>query len=612
MASHHNGRMPEKAEQATPGSVCEAHKLYQTPPDERGYSSWTHEWQRGLVAPSENSLSSKYALLVRKIKCYDGRKSLEIHSIIVQSAPLKKFLVGVMAGYPGLTLTLNRIEFSKPFKPFVHRWTQFSEALADEQDPTTSNHAKLLYDILDEELKDTISRKNDLIKSNVVTHDLLWAIFEPDCLVFCEVLDGVQRVFQFKSADIDSKGNFEIESKYVDWDGEYFGYSSQCLYILAYEGTSPIMGLPVIPLAYHTDQKRLREELTARGKLWESYQGYHYKYYDGPAKAYLPLMNREIKLNIQGRIIIDTEAYKTFAPECDFSVSDEITQGLSDDQRLMATPVLRGYALKEKQWMEIFVDNVKEIVWDTKAFDSLVLPHAQQDLKRLILGFARAQSSRRDTFDDVIQGKGRGVIMLLKGPPGVGKTLTAESVAEVMKVPLYILSAADLGITASAVEDKLRNIMTMIPRWGAIILLDEADVFMEARNTVDLQRNELVSIFLRLLEYYEGILFLTTNRAEIIDPAFESRIHLSIRYPELTPAARRQIWSQFMANREIKPFSEDELDYVSNLELNGRQIKNVLKTAHLLAQEEECGLNYEHVRIVLALRDFEKAEDAAA
>jgi SpoVK/Ycf46/Vps4 family AAA+-type ATPase len=153
--------------------------------------------------------------------------------------------------------------------------------------------------------------------------------------------------------------------------------------------------------------------------------------------------------------------------------------------------------------MRFFVDDVTDITWNTQAFDSLVLPHAQQDLKRLILGFARSQSNRQDTFDDVIHGKGRGVIMLLRGPPGVGKTLTAESIAEVMEVPLYVLSAGDLGTTARKVEDTLNDVFTMIPRWGAIILLDEADVFMEARDAVDLQRNELVSIFLRFLEYYE-------------------------------------------------------------------------------------------------------------
>ncbi|KAF7589089.1 hypothetical protein BBP40_004794 [Aspergillus hancockii] len=166
--------------------------------------------------------------------------------------------------------------------------------------------------------------------------------------------------------------------------------------------------------------------------------------------------------------------------------------------------------------------------------------------------------------------------MQLSGPPGVGKTLTAESVAEVMRVSLYVLSAGDLGTEAHKMEDALKDILRMMTKWGSVLLLDEADVFMETRNSKDLKRNELVSIFLRLLEYYEGILFLTTNRADHIDPAFESRIHVSIRYSELTTASR--------------------------LNLNGRQIKNVLETAHLLACEQETELRYEHVRMVLDLR----------
>jgi len=58
------------------------------------------------------------------------------------------------------------------------------------------------------------------------------------------------------------------------------------------------------------------------------------------------------------------------------------------------------------------------------------------DQKELILAFAMSQVKFKDDFDDVISGKGKGIIMLLSGGPGIGKTLTAESVAETMKVPL--------------------------------------------------------------------------------------------------------------------------------------------------------------------------------
>lgn len=182
---------------------------------------------------------------------------------------------------------------------------------------------------------------------------------------------------------------------------------------------------------------------------------------------------------------------------------------LSDEQKMICTPLVRGYALKEKMWLNFFVNAVQEIGFSTRAFDSLVLP---SNHKELILGFTDTQQSYRSQFDDVIEGKGRGIILLLCGPPGVGKTLTAESVAEEMKVPLYMMSAGDLGLDPRHVESKLQGILEMCTRWNAILLLDEADVFLEQRSLHELERNKLVSIFLRVLEYYEGIMFLTTNR----------------------------------------------------------------------------------------------------
>jgi SpoVK/Ycf46/Vps4 family AAA+-type ATPase len=195
-------------------------------------------------------------------------------------------------------------------------------------------------------------------------------------------------------------------------------------------------------------------------------------------------------------------------------------QELTDDQRMITSDTVYGYSLIDKEWLEFSLRGVSEIEWNTHAFESLVLPQEQEGLKDLLLAVANAQSKQLDNFDDVVRGKGRGIILQLSGPPGVGKTLTADSVAEVMQVPLYAMSAGDLGTHAEVVEQKLQEILRIVPKWGAV-LLDEADVFMEARSSADLERNELVSIFLRVLEYYEGILFLTTNRAEHIDPAFE-------------------------------------------------------------------------------------------
>lgn len=107
--------------------------------------------------------------------------------------------------------------------------------------------------------------------------------------------------------------------------------------------------------------------------------------------------------------------------------------------------------------------------------------------------------------------------------------------------------------------------------------------------------------------FLQGILFLTTNRTQNIDPAFESRIHLSLAYKELDAESRRQVWTQFLSRpSNIEAFTDEQLDQVAKSQLNGRQIKNVIKTAGLLAWSKGRELRYEDLKAVLALRDLQK------
>jgi len=85
------------------------------------------------------------------------------------------------------------------------------------------------------------------------------------------------------------------------------------------------------------------------------------------------------------------------------------------------------------------------------------------------------------------------MVLLLKGPPGVGKTLTAESVAENMKVPLFAMSAEDLGSDLDSIETKLSKVLRMVTSWNAVLLIDEADVYLARRQNDNLTRNALVS-----------------------------------------------------------------------------------------------------------------------
>ncbi|RBR16032.1 hypothetical protein FVER53590_09838 [Fusarium verticillioides] len=137
--------------------------------------------------------------------------------------------------------------------------------------------------------------------------------------------------------------------------------------------------------------------------------------------------------------------------------------------------------------------------------------------------FLGKASAYDDTDDvDIVRGKGKGLILLLHGPPGVGKMTTAECVATYFRKPLFQITCGDLGSTADVVESRLEKKFALASRWGCILLIDEADVFLEARQTENFDRNSLVAGFLQTLEYYTGILFLTTNRVGTFDEALTS------------------------------------------------------------------------------------------
>jgi SpoVK/Ycf46/Vps4 family AAA+-type ATPase len=165
------------------------------------------------------------------------------------------------------------------------------------------------------------------------------------------------------------------------------------------------------------------------------------------------------------------------------------------------------------------MDRLRDIVWSEEAFHSLVLEPKQ---KVLIHSLVKQHKHRAALFDDIVVGKGKGLIGLLSGGPGCGKTLTAEAVAEVTGRPLYVVSAGELGTVVTDVDQNLTKILELSRTWGAVLLLDEAEVFLQQRSTTDINRNALVSVFLRQLEYFQGILFLTTNMVAQFDPAFES------------------------------------------------------------------------------------------
>ncbi|KAF7444051.1 SpoVK ATPase AAA+ class [Pyrenophora tritici-repentis] len=190
------------------------------------------------------------------------------------------------------------------------------------------------------------------------------------------------------------------------------------------------------------------------------------------------------------RYMIDMHTYKKMHEQEEEDDNLPITRVelLTDQMHSKALPAepfvlllparIRRYGFHNKKWSWLLEKHICEIEWNRDIFENhLVLPENKKDLIRaLITVHAGKQNAIRTEF---MAGKGEGLIVLLHGGPGTGKTLTAESVAELAKRPLYRVTCGDIGTEPQAVEEYLRSVLYIGSTWRCVVLLDEADVFLE-------------------------------------------------------------------------------------------------------------------------------------
>lgn len=414
--------------------------------------------------------------------------------------------------------------------------------------------------------------------------------------------------------------------------GHTFGYAGLgvVLDIATFTGAKKIARLPTYPIQYYAGPggvDGLKERLIRRGKKWAAIAGgVNHLAYRGIAwrwhqKSY-------VKHSVASRVVIDRKTFVDTAPNYprfpqvtktlsgqdidrhalrDGAIAEESldSRELTEEELILTSPIVYGFSLSDKYWLEFTVEHVDPFEWNDEAFAQLVIPPQHKlVLQTLIESYNSGATAK---FDDFISGKGLGLVINLFGNPGTGKSLTAEAMSEYMRKPLYVVGAADLGTSAEGVDSSLTTVFKMSAAWGAVVLIDEADVFLEERSLQFLERNAMVAVFLRQLEYFRGILFLTTNRVRVFDEAFQSRIHVSLRYQDLAPDARRQIWVAFM--RKVNGdtpnggLSKADLRDLGEKKVNGRQIKNVVKTAASLAVGRQEPFGYKHLIQVLELME---------
>ncbi|KAI9862802.1 MAG: hypothetical protein M1824_000932 [Vezdaea acicularis] len=612
-------------------------------------------------ADGESEPHADFALVSTRVYGVDG--VYQSTNLEIKSRLIKKVLRKVIKYYPGQPVDTAQLTLSDPPKPLFHYRQELEDYRHQKADEETKKHLDLLFKFVDSLLKTQVERFKDLAKRGLTSFGVVWMLFKPGDLVFTEK-DGQPCAYMIQKCESVSTffGKYwQLTCAATNYNGTRIGRATETLTVRSFEGTRDITSLNVFPLKYHPKEAQIKHQLLERGKRFVAMQGTHYMSYKGLAQEltegsridYDDEMSMDGErlyktILVNGRIMVDAATFSRINPsnrirfegdstvKCDCSScraraspssslpdpesnlppggitkaeqeGDHAITALSERDTMLCSPFVLGFSLQNKKWCRFFIDMVKPVELNTQAFSQLVM---DQEKKELVLAMVEAHVDEDNEFDDIIQGKGKSLIMLLHGAPGVGKTLTAESIADYTKRPLYMVSSGELGTHATEVESTLQGILDIATTWKAVVLLDEADVFLSQRSGTDVERNALVSIFLRLLEYYEGILFLTSNRVESFDLAFKSRIHIALNYPTLTRPIRRQIWSDFINRLPKNTWDldlEKDLSVLDLEDINGRQIKNCTKTSAALARKKGEKMQLKHLETTLAtIREFER------
>jgi hypothetical protein len=256
------------------------------------------------------------------------------------------------------------------------------------------------------------------------------------------------------------------------------------------------------------------------------------------------------------------------------------------------------FHLEWHQNIWVHVQHMAEYRYQPDLRDKLVLPGHHRDLIDIL-------TSNMNVFvQDFVPGKSGGTTILCQGAPGLGKTLTAEIYSEVVGKPLYRVHSGQLGTTAASVGATLSTILRRAMRWEAIILLDEADVYIRRRDN-DLEHNAIVAEFLRTLEYFNGLLFMTTNRIGDVDDAILSRCIATIHYETPPKPDAVRLWKllaeQFGADLDDELVEALTAAYPA---ASGRDIKELLKLATRYCKAKEIPLSQEAFRLCALFRGY--------
>ncbi|KAF8598952.1 P-loop containing nucleoside triphosphate hydrolase protein [Ceratobasidium sp. AG-I] len=468
-----------------------------------------------------------------------------------------------------------------------------------------------------------------------ISYQLLWTTCVPGTIVESQdPVTGKPIGIRVESWTYGDKGEtFTLNGTTYEWNGKMFSTKETKVTIPRFRGLLKTNKLPIRILSNETQSL-----LVARGKLYIKHSGLRHLQYN--SDLYVPGKDGEnpFKVQAHGKVMIDPIGFTRFGcktsnpfvypsvyeppdfsnpsskPRKAFPEQLDASFDFSDDILCLMPPAQIGYSFLTRLWGQLCVEDLSEITFDGQLFDRLLL---SEEFKEVIKAQVETYALNGDKLIPNLRGNKRGgMVMVLHGNPGTGKSLTAEAISEHLKLPLYKVATGELHNYSYELESQLRDHMMMAASWNAVVLIDEADIALEACDKEEFSKSSLVRGLLRMMEYQTGVLILKSGSIRNFDKVFTSRFTAVLHYPDLDQGSRLQVWREFLGLARVEIgapeassisgpqyISHEDIIELAGRPMNGRAIEQHVRDAQAIAIAKNEPLGLKHLLKVIGVKE---------